>query len=253
MTATLARRGGPGSDLKPLIDADPTSWRLQALRADLIRDRGDASTAITILDSLVSSHEYTPREAVLVQHLGKSLFAAGDYPRAARQFRRALDLRTAADADASLVASSRRALDRALDLVSWPLTHTRVWGWGIVFLYDPVDGEVPDADAEAPVTISPLGLGLGVRHAADYDWEAGVEGPARVSIHLDQPPLFARPERSVVVDAVLETPSRSLSLGDAEGEVLLPAPGPRTRIVISHHDDEWNQPDEAWIDLYAAG
>ncbi|WP_454857622.1 hypothetical protein [Promicromonospora soli] len=100
------------------------------------------------------------------------------------------------------------------------------------------------------MTATSLGLSIGVRHAQDYDWKAGEEGPALVTIHLDQPPAFARPRRAVVADAVLETPSRSLCLGDAEGEILVPAPGPRARVVISHHDAERNQPAEAWIDLY---
>ncbi|MGW2092874.1 tetratricopeptide repeat protein [Promicromonospora sukumoe] len=103
--------------LRPLIDADPTSWRLQALAADVIRDRGDAGSAITVLDALVSENEGTPREAVLVQHLGKALFVAGDFPGAAAKFQRALSLRLADDADPALVGSSRQALDRALELV----------------------------------------------------------------------------------------------------------------------------------------
>lgn len=235
--------------LGPMIDADPTSWRLQALAADVIRDRGDVTSAVTILGTLVDAHRYTPREAVLVQHLGKALFAAGDFPGAAARFRRALSLRLAGDADPGLVASSRQALDRALELVPRPLDHTRDWGWGVAFVQDPADGEVPDVDSDAPVTIGQAGFCLLVRNASDVD---GDEGPARVTIHVDQPAALARPLRSVVVDLELVTPSGSLSIGDADGEILVPVPGSRTRVVVSHHDDEWNQPDEAWIDLYPA-
>ncbi|MFD7025518.1 tetratricopeptide repeat protein [Promicromonospora sukumoe] len=244
--------------LKPLVDDDPTSWHLQALAADVIRDRGDAASAIKILESLVERHLYTAHEAGLDQRLGTALFTAGDHPRASAQFRRALDLRLAAEVptDATLVATSRQALDRALDLVPRPLTHTRSWGWGIAFLQDPVVGETPDVDGEAAVTISPLGLGIGVRHASDYDWSingnADEQGPAVVTFHLDRPPVFTRPQRAVVVEAELETPSGSLLLDDAEDAILVPAPGVRTRVVISHDDAEWSQPDEVWVDLYPA-
>lgn len=101
--------------LGPLVDADPTSWRLQAISADVIRDRGDTSSAITILETLVSMNEYTPHEALLAQQLGTAQFTAGDYASAAARFRRALDLRLAADADASLISSSRQTLDRVAE------------------------------------------------------------------------------------------------------------------------------------------
>ncbi|MEV0890262.1 hypothetical protein [Promicromonospora sp. NPDC050262] len=243
--------------LQPLIDGDPTSLRLQVLAADVIRARGDTSTAIKILELLVGSHEYRSGEEVAVRHLGEALFAVGDYPHAAARFRRSLDLRLAAGADASLIDTSRMALDRALDLVPWPLTHTRAWGWGVAFLHDPVDGEIPGVDDAPSVIRSPLGLCVRVRNASDVDWQddehgADEQGPGLVAVHLDHPSAFARPQRAVVVDTMLETPSKSLRLDDAEGEILLPAPSARTRVVVSHHDDEWNQPDEVWIDLYPA-
>ncbi|WP_285104003.1 tetratricopeptide repeat protein [Promicromonospora sp. MEB111] len=243
--------------LKPLFDGDPTSLRLQTLAADVIRDRGDTSTAIKILEKLVDTHEYKPGEEVAVWHLGEALFVAGDYPHAAARFRRALDLRLATGADASSVNDSRMALNRALDLIPWPLTHTRTWGWGVAFLNEPVDGEIPEVDDESPVITSPLGLCIRVRNASDVNWQADghgadEQGPALVTIYVDHPSRFARPQRAVVIDTMLETPSKSLRLDDAEGEILLPAPGVRTRVVVSHHDDEWNQPDEVWIDLYSA-
>ncbi|MFJ3405348.1 tetratricopeptide repeat protein [Promicromonospora sp. NPDC090134] len=200
--------------LKPLIDGDPTALHLQVLVADVIRARGDTSTAIKILELLVGSHEYKPGEEVAVRHLGEALFAVGDYPHAAARFRRALDLRLASGADSSCINASRMALDRALALVPWPLTHTRDWGWGVAFLTDPVVGEIPDIDDEPPVITSPLGLCIRVRNASDIDWQADEQGadeqgPALVTIHLDHPSAFARPQRAVVVDTMLETPSKS--------------------------------------------
>ncbi len=103
--------------LEPLLAAEPTWWRLQALTADVARERGSVEEAVEILRELVGTHEGSPREAVLVQHLGKALFTGGDVAGAADCFHRALELRESAGADAALVESSRRALERARSLL----------------------------------------------------------------------------------------------------------------------------------------
>jgi Flp pilus assembly protein TadD len=102
--------------LQPLLDASPDNWRWRALRADAIRDLGDHRSAIADYRQLVTEHAGTGREAVLVQHLGKAYFAAGDYSSAVSCFQRALTLRAEAGADSSLVESSRMALERARQL-----------------------------------------------------------------------------------------------------------------------------------------
>ena len=102
--------------LEPLLGASPAHWRWRALRADAWRDRGDHDDAIAEYRRLVDEHAGTPNEAVLVQHLGKAHFAAGELGSALTCFQRALDLRLAAGADRSLVESSRAALKRTLEL-----------------------------------------------------------------------------------------------------------------------------------------
>ena len=101
------------------------------------------------------------------------------------------------------------------------------------------------------MTTTPTGLDVKVRHAQDYDWANGQEGPAVTTMHIARPDKDATPHRAVVVEATLETPTRSLSIGDAEAEILVPVPAARTRVVISHDDAEWCSPDQVWIDLYA--
>ena len=98
--------------LGPLLDSAPDHWRWRALRADARRDLGDHHTAIADYLRLVSEHAGTGQEPVLVQHLGKAYFAAEDYVSTVNCFERALDVRTAAGADPSLVESSRRALQQ---------------------------------------------------------------------------------------------------------------------------------------------
>ena len=65
---------------------------------------------------MVDGHVGTAREAVLVQHLGKTHVAAGEYAAAVDCFERATGPRVAAGVERSLVESSRAALARAREL-----------------------------------------------------------------------------------------------------------------------------------------
>jgi tetratricopeptide (TPR) repeat protein len=102
--------------LEPLLRESPDHWRWRALRADAGRDLGDHERAVAEYRRLVAEHAGTAREAVLVQHLGKAQFAAGEYASAVDCFERALALRLAAGAERPLVESSRAALARAREL-----------------------------------------------------------------------------------------------------------------------------------------
>ena len=104
--------------LEPLVGVAPENWRWRALRADAWRDLGDHQHAVAEYRRLVGEHVGTPHEAVLVQHLGKAHFAAGQYASAVTCFQRALNLRAAAGAERSFVESSRAALRRARQLSS---------------------------------------------------------------------------------------------------------------------------------------
>ncbi|WP_223402032.1 GNAT family N-acetyltransferase [Occultella gossypii] len=91
--------------------------RHRALVADVLRDLGRHDEAVARYQELVAQAGVGPRQAVMVQHLGKALFAAGRIGDAAGAFRRALELRQAAGADAELIASSQYALDRTSALL----------------------------------------------------------------------------------------------------------------------------------------
>jgi len=103
-------------EIEALRLADPAAWRWQALEADLLRDEGQHDEAIERYQRLAADHRDTRHEPVLVQHLGKAQFAAGRYVDAAASFRCALELRLADSAPEALVASSKRALERASEL-----------------------------------------------------------------------------------------------------------------------------------------
>jgi len=97
--------------------ADP-SFRLRALAADVRCARGDHEAAIDAYRVLLAETVGGPREAVVRQHLGKALLAAGRLTDAQEQFEQALRRREAAGAAADLVASSRLALDRVRELLA---------------------------------------------------------------------------------------------------------------------------------------
>ena len=103
------RLGGSSAD---------SPFRLRALAADVRSARGDHDAAIGAYRDLLAGTTGGPREAVVRQHLGKALFAAGQLTAAAEQFELALRRRTAAGASAELVASSRLALDRVRELLA---------------------------------------------------------------------------------------------------------------------------------------
>lgn len=96
-----------------LLDAREQTPRVRALRADALRDLHRHDEALGIYRELVVDAEGTPREAVMRQHYGKALFAAGIFEDAAAEFARALELRRAAGAPEDQIDSSRQALARA--------------------------------------------------------------------------------------------------------------------------------------------
>jgi tetratricopeptide (TPR) repeat protein len=94
------------------------SPRLRGLLADAWRDQGRTEAAVAAYESLVAQSAGTAREAVMCQHLGKALFAAGRHPEALAALQRALRLREEAGADESLVESSRAAVERVREELS---------------------------------------------------------------------------------------------------------------------------------------
>lgn len=94
------------------------SPRLRALLADTWRDQGRTDAAVAAYESLLAQSAGTAREAVMQQHLGKTLFVAGRHREALAAFERALRLREEAGADDALVASSRAAVERVREELS---------------------------------------------------------------------------------------------------------------------------------------
>jgi tetratricopeptide (TPR) repeat protein len=95
-------------------DADPwVQFRVRALGADILRDRGLFAEAAGCYGQLLAEFAGTSREGVLRQHLGKVYFVAGNYRAARDCFAEALRLRRSQGAYDELIESSIMALERA--------------------------------------------------------------------------------------------------------------------------------------------
>lgn len=108
------------------------------------------------------------------------------------------------------------------------VTVRRPFHWGVVVLVDAASehGDVPDVDPERPVSATETGMVVLVRHAQDTD-EYGdddvlVPAHAEVTIRLLAEPQPDDPTRAVLHSGVLRVPSRRLSVGDADDEIVVP-------------------------------
>ena len=132
------------------------------------------------------------------------------------------------------------------------ITLTRPWPWGIAVLGDPL--------AEVPTEFNGLGVAsargvvtLRVRHAqdieadkfeGDWDW-------ATATIHMRSLVVGEQTERQVLCDLVIATPQETVSVGDADGMMLIPTPSTRTRMIVSADQTDPTGLETIWVDLVA--
>ncbi|WP_427131379.1 tetratricopeptide repeat protein [Pseudarthrobacter sp. S9] len=96
---------------------DPDSLRLRIFEADVLRVSNRFDRAVELFRQLLAETRGTLDEAAVRQHLGRSYFAGGNIAAAVESFARALDLRVAGSADASLIYASTVALQRAREVL----------------------------------------------------------------------------------------------------------------------------------------
>ena len=132
------------------------------------------------------------------------------------------------------------------------VTLTRPWHWGVAVLGDPL-AEVPAALDGQAVAVGDGVITIGVRHAqgidaerfeGDWDW-------ATATFHVRSFGQAEPVERHVLCDIVIATPNESVSLGDADGMVVIPAPSLRTRVVVSTDEVDLTGLDQVRVDLIA--
>lgn len=132
------------------------------------------------------------------------------------------------------------------------VTLTRPWHWGVAVLGDAL-AEVPGSLAGQAVVVGDGVVAIGVRHAQDID-AARFEGDwdwATATFHVRSLGQADPGERHVLCDIVIATPNESVSLGDADGMIGIPAPSLQTRVVVSTDDVDLTGLDQVWVDLIA--
>jgi hypothetical protein len=129
------------------------------------------------------------------------------------------------------------------------VTLARPWHWGIAIIFDK-DGDAPEVDPHQLISLGPSGMVVLVRHAqdsiesSDGNWEF-----ATATLHIRLLSVSEPAPRPIACDAVLQTPSGLLYVGDADGDVVLPTHPGRTHVVVSVEDPADTSPDSVWIDL----
>lgn len=129
-------------------------------------------------------------------------------------------------------------------------THTRPWHWGVAFIGEPSE-DVPDREAGRVVSANDKGIAIAVQHAQDIDADR-FEGDwdwATTTFHVRALAEAQTVARHVVCDVILPTANEQISLGDADGYLLLPAPSTRTRVIASTDDVDPAGLKQVWIDL----
>jgi len=132
------------------------------------------------------------------------------------------------------------------------LTLVRPWHWGIAIVGDPT-ALVPDIEPGKPVTVGGDTLVLLVRHAQDVDVEVLSDETdwSTVTIHLRSLVAPDPTDRVIVGEMVIDKANERISVGDADGEIAVPTPAPRTQVVVSAATAAAPM-DEVWIDLWPA-
>lgn len=132
------------------------------------------------------------------------------------------------------------------------LSLTRAWHWGIAIVGDP-SAEVPHDLGDGAVAVGRDVIVLKVHHAQDIEaerFEGGWDW-ATATIHvrsLTQPEVT---DRRLLCDEVIHAWRETVSLGDADGMLVIPTPSSRIRVVVTTQETHPHGLDEAWVDLVA--
>jgi hypothetical protein len=110
-----------------------------------------------------------------------------------------------------------------------------------------------DLDRDNIDTLGEAGLVIRVRHAQDIDVQrSGASDVATATVRVRSLVQAEPVDRRILADVVLATATEQLSLGDADGEVVLPCPSRRTRVIVSTDDPDPAGLENVWVDLVAA-
>lgn len=132
------------------------------------------------------------------------------------------------------------------------LTLTRPWHWGIAVLGDPL-AEVPTVFNGRAVAMGLDVVALSVRHAQDIaaDRLEGAWEWATATIHVRSLASEDATVRHVLCDTIVVTSGGTVSLGDADGMLIIPVPSGHTRLIVSVNEVDTTGMETVWVDLVA--
>jgi hypothetical protein len=127
----------------------------------------------------------------------------------------------------------------------------RPWQWGMAVVTSPGQGEdFREIEPGRVCSSTPGALVIMVRHAQDVDdFELGF-AEATVSIALHENEVAPNEGHHAVCGGVLSTPEGTLSVGDADMEVVIPAHKGMTHFLVSVEGPGDFSPESVRVELW---
>jgi hypothetical protein len=130
-------------------------------------------------------------------------------------------------------------------------TIRRPFHWGIVVIAPDGNAQIPEVASDTLVSSNGQGLVILVRHAqdvesfdGDFDW-----AEAEITVRLLVEPQAATPDREVF-RGVINVPDGRLAVGDADGDVIVPAHHGANLVVVTIEPSQPAlSPDVVQVDL----
>ncbi|MFJ5956310.1 hypothetical protein ACIQC5_10160 [Paenarthrobacter sp. NPDC092416] len=130
----------------------------------------------------------------------------------------------------------------------------RPWHRGIAVVTGPGQTEdFPEIEPDRPFCSTSGALVIMVRHAQDIDDIDLGFAEVTVSIALHQNEVVPEAGYHAVGGGVLSTPEGTLSVGDADMEVVVPAQKGITQFRVSVADPAESSPEHVRVDLWPSG
>jgi hypothetical protein len=127
----------------------------------------------------------------------------------------------------------------------------RPWQWGIAVITGPGQTEdFPEIEPGRPFCSTSGALVIMVRHAQDVEEIDLGFAEATVSIYLHQDEVTPDDGNKAVGGGILSTPEGTLSVGDADMNVVVPAHKGMTQFLISVEDPSDLSPEHVRVDLW---
>jgi hypothetical protein len=127
---------------------------------------------------------------------------------------------------------------------------TRPWHWGIVVVGDPSSTAVPDYLERHIVSAGDSALLIAVRHAQDTENTDLEFAEAEVMLRGFERPVADLGIGRSIFSGTISLPRGRLSVGDADGQVVLDLGAGVHDVLVSVADGVTDHPEKVCIDLF---